>query len=265
MEERGQGLHDEENACGRGEPEVESDNDGDQAARLKGRDENPLPKHGRQLAVCKSERPEAQVGRSVAHRSEHELNRVDELVDDNIRYVEGRIHCSMVSGVVSVLAMNGETLPPTCHVSLVQEIRLGHEHDRNARQGHQNEKHLYGALKGDERNVDLTRREEHVNENLEEVSRLCAQSSPIRGPFYHDDQGEISEDGREKHHLRNKVVQHVQGFLEVEGIEEGDENSIHHVQHAKNYGKLHLHRVEKLNVRERPVPNGIAAECVAVA
>jgi hypothetical protein len=88
VEEGRERLHDQEHTEGGASPDGEADEDEEEVVLLEGEHEHALPEHGGELRVGERQGPQTQVRGSVGDGSEHELDGVDDLVDENLVEVE---------------------------------------------------------------------------------------------------------------------------------------------------------------------------------
>ncbi len=84
VEEGRERLHDEEHTEGGAGPDGEADEDEEEVVLLEGEDEHALPEHGGELGVGERQGPQTQVRGGVGDGSEHELDGVDDLVDEDL-------------------------------------------------------------------------------------------------------------------------------------------------------------------------------------
>jgi hypothetical protein len=88
VQEGGERLHDQEHAKGGSGPDGKAKEDDEEVVLAQGEDQYPLPEHGGELRVGQRQGPQAQVGGSVGDGSEHELDRVNDLVNEDLAKVE---------------------------------------------------------------------------------------------------------------------------------------------------------------------------------
>jgi hypothetical protein len=88
VEEGRERLHDQEHTKGGAGPDGEADEDEEEVVLLEGEHEHALPEHGGELRVGERQGPQTQVRGSVGDGSEHELDGVDDLVDEDFVEVE---------------------------------------------------------------------------------------------------------------------------------------------------------------------------------
>lgn len=112
---------------------------------------------------------------------------------------------------------------------------------------------------------DRTRREEHVNQHVQQTGWRLSDGVPVNAPFVDDSEDQVTEDGLEEDHAGNEVTPDVDRRLEVAGVDVGEAQVVCHVSPTHNDGQLHLVRVREEQVIVGVVPAPIQTEWVCVA
>lgn len=117
-------------------------------------------------------------------------------------------------------------------VMLPAEVEgLEEEQDRHARDGHQHEHDLQRPLTAVQRLLDLARRQEHVDERVQQPRRRLPDRVPVDAPFVHDREDEVAKDGLEEDQARDEVAPDVDGRSKVPGVDVGEHKRIRHLMH----------------------------------
>lgn len=88
VKERREGLHHQEHTKGCTGPDSKAHENEDGIVLLQRENENTLPEHSGELRVGQRQSPQTQIGSCVGDCSEHEFNRVDNLVDEDLSEIE---------------------------------------------------------------------------------------------------------------------------------------------------------------------------------
>lgn len=85
---------------------------------------------------------------------------------------------------------------------------------------------------------DRTRREEHVNQHVQQTGWRLSDGVPVNAPFVDDSEDQVTEDGLEEDHAGNEVTPDVDRRLEVAGVDVGEAQVVCHVSPTHNDGQL---------------------------
>ena len=152
-------------------------------------------------------------------------------------------------------------------VVLPAEIeRLEEEEDGDLDNSQQQEDNLNRSLTRVESNaaVEGTRLQEHVDQHVQETRRLPASAEPVDRPLIDDAEDEITEDGLEEDHTRDKVTPYIDRLLEVAGVDVREAQRVGHVGPTQNDRHLHLVTIAEEQIILGTVPAPIETKGVAV-
>lgn len=107
-----------------------------------------------------------------------------------------------------------------CLMFLVEHVRLQAQHPWNTDKGDQKQDNLNECLASVElRSVlDSSRRQEHVDQHVEQIGWGGRRSRPVDGPLVDDTDDEITEDTVEEEHLGDELGIDVEVLLEMQVV-----------------------------------------------
>ena len=189
------------------------------------------------------ERPDTEVRGSVRNRAEHELDGLDDLVDEDLAELE--LLAVAVAAAVARLLVLQEALVAAGLlglrlVVLVEDdegLREEHERNRDDRVLHQRLGQLDGAVPQGE--VVLLAHG-HADEGVDDARGLVHGVDPL----VEDHHVHPAEEAQEEDHHREALEDEVDHVLLVEGVGPPQQHADEHLQHAEEHGELHLHRVD---------------------
>lgn len=195
VQEGGERLHDHEHGHRHAEPHRHAEQR-QVPLRLDRVNQQHVPEHRRQLRVREGQRPESQVGGGVGHGAEHELDRLDQLVDHELAKLEllavvavTAVTALAVRGLFLGLALRVRVLAVlvvlvddhvlVAHnlvrglalvVAVAQHERLDEQHDGDGEQRDHQQHELRGLLAREQvlGGALVGRRQEHVNQHVEQ-------------------------------------------------------------------------------------------------
>ena len=112
------------------------------------------------------------------------------------------------------------SLPLDCLMLLVEHVRLQAQHPWNTDKGDQKQDDLNECLASVKlRSVlDSSRRQEHVDQHVEQIGWGGRGGRPVDGPLVDDTNDEVTEDAVEEEHLGNELGVDVEVLLEMQVV-----------------------------------------------
>lgn len=106
---------------------------------------------------------------------------------------------------------------------------LEEKQDRNHGQCEQHQDNLDGTLTAVQLLFDSARRQEHIDEHVQQSRRLLSNSVPVNAPLVDNGENQIPEDGLEENHAREEVAENVNRSLEVAGVDVRQAQGVGHL------------------------------------
>mmetsp|Transcript_60123 Transcript_60123/g.158157 ORF Transcript_60123/g.158157 Transcript_60123/m.158157 type:complete len:806 (+) Transcript_60123:399-2816(+) len=222
-----------------------------------------LEEHQRELLMRQRERPDTEVRRGVRNCTEHELDGLDDLVDEDLAELELLAVAVTAVALVGRLLVLQKTLMAAGLLLLrlvvlpEEDEGLREEHDRHRedRVHHQRLRHLHGAVPEGEL---VLLAHGHADEGVDDARGIVDGVDPL----VEDHPVHPAEEAEEEDHHREALADKVHQVLRVEGVGPAQEHADEHLQHAEEHGELHLHRVDEQQLVGGADPRPVHADGV---
>lgn len=268
-------LHHAQNGNRQREPQVEGDDDHDDAGAgrflREGGADGHVPEDDGELLVGEGEGPETEVGGCVGDAVEAEFDGVDDLVDHDFGEVEFFVFGVFVAEILGdhrdafagTFAFAGHAVAgaalvvvflegadagwfaeatvalATGTIMLATEVEwLEEEHERDLGESKKQQDNLHSGLAGIERLVNGTRRQEHEDQHVEKTRGRLTPSLPIHRPFVQNGNDKVPEDRLEEDHSRNKITPDIDLGLEMPGVDILQAKGVGHLNKSASCQKL---------------------------
>mmetsp|Transcript_46937 Transcript_46937/g.102045 ORF Transcript_46937/g.102045 Transcript_46937/m.102045 type:complete len:222 (+) Transcript_46937:372-1037(+) len=208
--------------------------------------------------------PDPQVRCSVRHGAKHELDGLDDLMNEDLPELEllAMTVPTVTAGNLDVKELIMITMLPLFGIVLCQQQEgLGEQHQRHRydRSQHQCLGHLHRTMP--ERELVLLSHG-HADERVDDArwSIQGAVSADRVDPLVENHDVHPSEEAEHEDHHGHTLKHEVDRVLGVEGVRPLEAHTHKHLEHTEQYGQLHLHRVHKEKLVAGSVPCRIKAK-----
>ena len=233
-------------------------------------DHDQIPEGLGQLHVSKRQGPQAEVRGSVGNAAQDILDRLNDLVDEEVSAGVHFVVAVFVIIVVVVVRVGVSALRQLCKFALVLAVldqRLRDQHPRHAHKGHEQNDELdvrlqVGVVVSLVQSLGLvhnTRCERNVHERSDE-RRVVGTGVRGRAPLVENHEDHVAEEGDDKDELGNELVEECVPVLEENLVGALEANTENHVQHTERDRNLHLERIAEQNLIRRNLPDWIQTE-----
>mmetsp|Transcript_72750 Transcript_72750/g.151908 ORF Transcript_72750/g.151908 Transcript_72750/m.151908 type:complete len:716 (+) Transcript_72750:458-2605(+) len=191
--------------------------------------------------------PDTEVGGSVGDSSEHVLNGLDNLVDENLTELELLTVAMSTTSVMASLLILQEAMTLKANLLLLgllvlpeEDEGFGEEHQRHGDDSvlHQGLSKLHGSRP---QGVVVLLTHGHADEGVDDIGGVVNGMSPL----VEDHHVHPSEEAEHEDHHRDALKDEVGHVLVVDGVAPAQEQAHNHLQHTEKHGELHLHGVDE--------------------